>query len=339
MIHFNSRKEIYIFIAYILAIILLVLSSTLPFVNIGDSQVYLVHFFNPTSHEFNGQIESPYGIILPILTLFSLITDFFDFKSHQYKKESFNTCLKITLLAAFIFAAMNYFRVIYPNGFLVSGDVSILQSGFYLFIVFLILLFIIIILKSDELYHIRKEALKDAPINYDKKLKNYHLVIKIFSAVSLFCVISLLFVPFARNYQNYMIEEGFTNILDKRTSIDYYIFAMFDKDFNLNILGLVLLYLAVFIPTTLILKVKKTTFIQILIASIFEIILYGIALTFAIENYQLIPPKLHLDIDWISVVLLIINIISLIVLCVFSSLIINYRRKDIKNVAKNVGEL
>ena len=136
-----------------------------------------------------------------------------------------------------------------------------------------------------------------------------------------------------------MFEEGFETILDKRTSINYYIFAMFDKDFSLNILGLLLIYLACFIPTTLLLTPRKTTFIQILISSIFEIILYVIALIFASENFKLIPPKLYLDIDRVSLLFVSVNFLSLIILIIFSSLLINYRRKELKDVAKNVSDL
>ena len=339
MIKPKSRKDIYILICYILAIILLIISSCLPFVIANDRQVFLVHFFNPTSHAYNGRIESAYGIILPILVFASLLIDFINFKTHEYKKNAFNTCFKITLLATFIFTIMNYFRVIYPDGFIVSGDVSILQTGFYLFVFFLILLFAIIVLKVDELYHIQKDNNKDLVVNHDKRRKQYYIVIRVFSFISMFCVISLLFVPYARNYQNYMFEEGFETILDKRTSIDYYIFAMFDKDFNLNILGFLLIYLACFIPTTLLLPPRKTTFMQILICSIFEIILYVIALLIASENYLLIPPKLSLQIDWISLVFLSINFLSLFMLVIFTSLLINYRRKELKDVARNVSEL
>ena len=91
----KSKKDIYILICYILAIILLISSSFLPFVVVDDTEAYLVHFFNPTSHAYNGRIESAYGIILPLITLGSLLIDFFDFKVHEYKKNAFNTCLKI----------------------------------------------------------------------------------------------------------------------------------------------------------------------------------------------------------------------------------------------------
>ena len=335
----KSKKDIYILICYILAIILLISSSFLPFVVVDDTEAYLVHFFNPTSHAYDGRIESAYGIILPLITLGSLLIDFFDFKVHEYKKNAFNTCLKITLLASFVFTMMNYFRVIYPDGFLASGDISILYSGFYLFISFLIFLFVIIVLRADELYHIQKNNITSVVVSHDKTRKKYYTVIRVFSFISFFCVISLLFVPYARNYQNYMFEEGFETILDKRTSIDYYIFAMFDKDFNLNILGLLLIYLACFIPTTLLLTPRKTTFIQILISSIFEIILYVIALIFASENFKLIPPKLYLDIDRVSLLFVSINFLSLIILIIFSSLLINYRRKELKDVANNVSDL
>ena len=65
----KSKKDIYILICYILAIILLISSSFLPFVVVDDTEAYLVHFFNPTSHAYNGRIESAYGIILPLITL------------------------------------------------------------------------------------------------------------------------------------------------------------------------------------------------------------------------------------------------------------------------------
>ncbi len=335
----KNKKDLFILICYIIAILLLIVSSSLPFVIANDREVYLVHFFNPTSHAYNGRIESAYGIILPIVTLFSLLIDFFDFKQHEYKKNAFNTCLKITLLASFVFTMMNYFRVIYPDGFLISGDVSILYSGFYLFISFLIFLFVIIILRADELYHIQRDNIHSMVVSHDKKGKKYYNVIRVFSFISMFCIISLLFVPYARNYQNYMFEEGFETILDKRTSIDYYIFSMFDKNFNLNILGFLLLYLASFIPTTMLLMPRKTTYMQILISSIFEIILSVIALVVASDNYKLIIPKLYLDIDWVSIVFITINFISLIILIVFTSLLINYRRKEIKDVVKNVSDL
>ena len=314
----KNKKDLFILICYIIAILLLIVSSSLPFVIANDREAYLVHFFNPTSHAYNGRIESAYGIILPIVTLFSLLIDFFDFKQHEYKKNAFNTCLKITLLASFVFTMMNYFRVIYPDGFLISGDVSILYSGFYIF------LFVIIILRADELYHIQRDNIQSMVVSHDKKGKKYYNVIRVFSFISMFCIISLLFVPYARNYQNYMFEEGFETILDKRTSIDYYIFSM---------------YLASFIPTTMLLMPRKTTYMQILISSIFEIILSVIALVVASDNYKLIIPKLYLDIDWVSIVFITINFITLIILIVFTSLLINYRRKEIKDVVKKVSDL
>ncbi len=334
-----SRSNLIKIGIYALSIILLITSMFLPFVDVDGKNLFLVHIFNPTSHEYNGEIESIYGFLLPILTLISLVIDFINFKAHEYKKDLYNTVFKITLLASYIFTLMNYVRVIYPDGFILTNDISILYTGFYLFIVFLITLLAIIVLKCNKLYHIRKDNIKNMVINYDKTRKKYYIVVEVFSYISMFCVFSLLFVPFARNYQNYMIEPGFTEILDKRTSIDYYIFSMFDSDFNLNILGILYLYLASFIPATLLLIPKKTTYIQVLISAVFQIILGVVSISIATSTYQLITPKLYLDIDFISIIFLSINLVSLILIIVFTSLLINYRQKEIKDVAKNISEL
>ncbi len=334
-----TKRKVFRIIAYSLTIILLILSSTLPFVRADGIELFLVHFFNPTSGEISQNIVSLYGIILPIVSLLSLIIDLINFKTHEYYKDVFNTCSKATLLAAYIFTLMNYFRVIYPNGFLVSGDVSFLYTGFYLFITFLIAYFINIVHKCDKLYHIRRDEFENSPITYDKTRRKYYAVVKIFSLITLFCFVSLLFVPFVRNYQNYMIEEGFTEILDKRTSIDYYIFAMFDKDFNLNILGLTLMFICIYTPTTLLLVPKKYTYIQTLIASVFNLILFTIAIVVSYENINLITPKIYLDIDPVSLVFITIDLLSQIVLIVFCSMLINHRRKEMKHVDKDVSKL
>lgn len=331
----SGKKEIVYFLLYLISIILLVASSCLPFVNVHGKNLFLVHLFNPTSHSFNGEIESIYGFILPIFAMISLVVDFFNFKQHEYKKNVFNLGFKAALLVCFVFTIMNYFRVLYPNGFIVSGDVSILLLGFYCFVFFLIFYFIIVVLNGNELYHIRRANFSKIALNYDRKQRKFYTVIEVFSCVAFFCFFSLVFVPFVRNYQNYMVEPGFEGVLDKRSSIDYYIFAMFDSDFNLNIISLVLIYLNVFIPTTLLLIPKKTTYIELLITSIFNIILFTIALSIAIDNISLITQKIYLTIDPISLFFIILNLASSIVLIVFTSLLLNYRRKDLKNVVAN----
>lgn len=335
----KTRKDFLLFLFYLVIIVLLILSSFLPFVQKDYISVYLAHFFNPTAHEFSGKFESAYGFILPIIAFISLIVDWIDLKENEYKKTLFNTVLKASLLCSFVFTVMNYFRVIYPNGFLVSGDVSFLYSGFYFFILFLIALFILVIMNCTYLYQERKLRVESSVSTYDSKRKKYYVVISTFLLISLFCFVSLLFVPFVRNYQNYMIEPGFAEILDKRTSIDYYIFSMFDRDFNLNIMTLTLIYISILTPAAIFLAPKKTTYILISISAIFNIIFYSIALIVASETYQQIKPLLYLTYDTTAIVFLAINLFSQLMLIIFCSMQLNYRRKDMKNVARNVDQI
>ena len=76
----SSKNDIYLLVFYLVTLILFILSVFLPIVYKNNEVLFLVHTFNPTTHEFSGKIENIYGPILLVATFLTSIPKFFELK-------------------------------------------------------------------------------------------------------------------------------------------------------------------------------------------------------------------------------------------------------------------
>lgn len=320
----KSKNDLYLLILSILMIIFLILSSSLPFVIKQGNAIYMVHIFNPITHDFDGRIESIYGPILTILTFISLIPNFFKVTFMEEKRALiYSLSIKITVFLSFVFSVTNYFKIIYPNSFIISGDVSVLQSGFYSFIVFLLLY----ILDAISMYFSIKKIDSDRRITFKKDKAIYFNILIICAYIGLFAFISTFFVPYYRNYLHYMREPGFETILDKRTSINFYLPSVFDENFNYSILSLIMIWLNIYTPLVIIFKRDDISFIKIFIANAVSIIVLFLAVFIGCENINHVEPILVIKIDPVCCVFIGLLLFVYLLNIIFSILIV----KDSKN--------
>lgn len=314
----SSKNDIYLLVFYLVTLILFILSVFLPIVYKNDQVLFLVHTFNPTTHEFSGKIENIYGPILLVATFLTFIPNFFELKLFETKQNMlYILSIKISCLLSIIFTIMNYLRVIYPLSFLASGDVSILQGGFYS------LLFFIIAYILDIIYYIFK--LKDLYRQSQEDKENRESLLRaliIIAFVGIFAFISTFCVPYFRNYTEYMAEEGFTHILDKRTSINFLLLAMFDDNFDFTLLSFLMIWANIYTPLTIIYKKDQTSLVKIIVANFISALLLLLAVLIGLENMSTITPIIKLEVDFVCCIFIAVLFLIYLLNIVFSILLI-----------------
>lgn len=324
-----TKRDVYKAILKIALIIFFVISCFKPFLTLDNKNVYLAHLFNPTSHSFSGEIESLYSYIVLTFTFIILLTNFLPKTKFGEKGNIILLSIKISIVLIYIFIIMNYFRVIYPNSFKVGFNTSNLFPGLYIFILFIILFIIIITLDAldiKKIYFKNKES-NEIISSSSKKKKNLYMTNKVLYYLMTFSFVSLFFVPLFNNYTSFMPEEGFHDILDKRTSIDYYFLAMFDKSFTLTLPSVILIRIAIYSPTLVYFRNDNATIYKTLVIMFFYIFLMAFGVLIGINNGFTIVPLLALKLNYVAIFFILLTLVSSLVIFLNSVFILLINRK------------
>lgn len=328
----TKKRNILLILVLIFAITFLVLAICFPFVDIDEKSLYIFHIFNPSNVPFSGDIDNFYAFPLLALTFVSLISIFYLIFKNDNRLRVYVTATMVTVVISFIFSISNYFKVIYPEGFLKSGDVSILLSGFYSFVSFLIFYFVLIIYNTDLIRKHYFEYVEEIRETNQVIIRQYrlNLVLFILLLVTAFVLISFLFVPFIRNYQNYMPESGFEHILDKRTSVDFFILGCFNRNYNYSFNSFLLIFFTVVSLIVLIYSKSRRYLIWIIILTALNFGLYIEAIVTGIINMSLIDTtnSVALEVDEVTIVLLVINFAAQLTIIIISSYLFIKTHKD-----------
>lgn len=326
-----TKKDFYKGIMKIALLIFFVISCFKPFLSLDNKDIYLAHLFNPTSHPFSGEIESLYSYIILIFTFIILLSNFLPKTKFDEKGNVILLSIKISIVFIYIFIIMNYFRVIYPNSFKVGFNTSNLFPGLYIFILFLLLFIIIIVLDAIDikcLFYKKKNITSNI---VSKKKRNLNKVNKILYYILTFSFISLFFVPLFNNFTSYMPEEGFENILDNRTSIDYYFLAMFDKSFTLTLPSIILIRIAIYSPTLSYFRVGNLVTYKTLVVMFFYLFLMGFGVLIGINNGLTIEPILELKLNYVAIFFITLTFMSALVIFINSIFILEINKKEENN--------
>lgn len=281
---------------YIFLLLLFTLSISLPFLTSDGKNLYIYHLFNPTDIPFDGNIYAFYSYAIIVGTYLTLILSCFDKFDKSLKLKINLNIFKIVIFFSFLFSTINYFRVIYPNSFIIDFNTSNLYVGLYFYVLFLVFLLLRIILDivyiSKNLVSYRNVFdINESTVKIKRKLITVN---RIFIGVIVFSFVSLFFVPFYINFTEYMKEPGFEHLLDLRTSVDYYFLSLFDSSFSLTIPSIILMYLVSILPLLLLLKDESKSIYKLIATMIFYILLVIFCVIFGLVNKNLIKPILIL---------------------------------------------
>lgn len=324
-----SSKKLYLVLLDLALIIFLILSIILPFLVSNGYKLHLLHLFNPTNVPFTGETENLYGYVIVTITFLTIPVNLLPPKifheTHLYTYLS----IKISCFLLYVCATMTYFRVIFPNSFLVGFNTSDVLPGLYIFIVFLLFYFITFLIDCFEISNIlpvQREA-----IDLNNKLSRddafYKTSIRIATILLSFTFISLFFVPFYINYTSYMKEAGFETYLDNRTSVNYYFLSMFDKTFSITLPSIILIIIVCYCPVLVFVKKGNKYNYFLLVLMIFYFILMTLCLAFGLMNETTITPLLKLELNPYSLIFIILNLASALSIIIYEILSLRLQRK------------
>lgn len=143
---FVKKIEVRKILNYIFLLLLFTLSISLPFLTSDGKNLYIYHLFNPTDIPFDGNIYAFYSYAIIVGTYLTLILSCFDKFDKSLKLKINLNIFKIVIFFSFLFSTINYFRVIYPNSFIIDFNTSNLYVGLYFYVLFLVFLLLRIIL-------------------------------------------------------------------------------------------------------------------------------------------------------------------------------------------------
>ena len=328
----ESKNDFYKILNYIFLIILFTLSVSLPFLTNNDKDLYIYHLFNPTDIPFDGKIYAFYSYPIIVGTFIVLILSCFDKFDKSLKLKIHLNIFKIVIFFTFLFSTINYFRVIYPNSFIIGFNTSNLYPGLYFFVLFLLFLLLRIIL---DIIYINKNLasyrgildLHESKIKIKRRLI---IVNRVFVGLIVFSFFSLFFVPFYINFTEYMKELGFEHLLDLRTSVDYYFLSLFDSSFSLTIPSIILIYLVSILPLLLLVKDESKSIYKLIATMIFYILLTVFCLIFGLVNRGLIKPILELKVNGVAIFFIVLSLVSAFIVLISSIVILHMNRKEEK---------
>lgn len=325
-----KRKDIYRYIFYTLLLVLFVVSISTPFLTSNDKNLYIYHLFNPTDTPFNGEIYNFYSYPIVIVTILVIFFSSLPKLKNNLKKKINISILKIVLLFTYLFVIINYFRVIYPNSFIIGFNTSNLYVGLYTFILFLILLLFNVIFDSINIH----KRLNDYRYIFDihestvKIKKRLILVNRIFVILIIFSFFSLFFVPFYINFTEYMKEPGFEHLLDLRTSVDYYFLSLFDSSFSLTIPSIILIFLVSVLPLLLLIKDENKSIYKLIATMVFYILLVVFGVIFGLANKNTIKPILELKVNGVAIFFIVVSLLSALIVLISSITILIINRNE-----------
>lgn len=310
--------------------LLFTLSISLPFLTSDGKNLYIYHLFNPTDIPFDGNIYAFYSYAIIVGTYLTLILSCFDKFDKSLKLKINLNIFKIVIFFSFLFSTINYFRVIYPNSFIIDFNTSNLYVGLYFYVLFLVFLLSRIILDivyiSKNLVSYRNVFdINESTVKIKRKLITVN---RIFVGVIVFSFVSLFFVPFYINFTEYMKEPGFEHLLDLRTSVDYYFLSLFDSSFSLTIPSIILMYLVSILPLLLLLKDESKSIYKLIATMIFYILLVIFCVIFGLVNKNLIKPILILKINGVAIFFITLSLLSALIVLISSIIILHINRKE-----------
>lgn len=327
---FVKKIEVRKILNYIFLLLLFTLSISLPFLTSDGKNLYIYHLFNPTDIPFDGNIYAFYSYAIIVGTYITLILSCFDKFDKSLKLKINLNIFKIVIFFSFLFSTINYFRVIYPNSFIIDFNTSNLYVGLYFCVLFLVFLLLRIILDivyiSKNLVSYRNVFdINESTVKIKRKLITVN---RIFIGVIVFSFVSLFFVPFYINFTEYMKEPGFEHLLDLRTSVDYYFLSLFDSSFSLTIPSIILMYLVSILPLLLLLKDESKSIYKLIATMIFYILLVIFCIIFGLVNKNLIKPILILKINGVAIFFITLSLLSALIVLISSIIILHINRKE-----------
>lgn len=327
---FVKKIEVRKILNYIFLLLLFTLSISLPFLTSDGKNLYIYHLFNPTDIPFDGNIYAFYSYAIIVGTYLTLILSCFDKFDKSLKLKINLNIFKIVIFFSFLFSTINYFRVIYPNSFIIDFNTSNLYVGLYFYVLFLVFLLSRIILDivyiSKNLVSYRNVFdINESTVKIKRKLITVN---RIFVGVIVFSFVSLFFVPFYINFTEYMKEPGFEHLLDLRTSVDYYFLSLFDSSFSLTIPSIILMYLVSILPLLLLLKDESKSIYKLIATMIFYILLVIFCVIFGLVNKNLIKPILILKINGVAIFFITLSLLSALIVLISSIIILHINRKE-----------
>ena len=327
---FVKKIEVRKILNYIFLLLLFTLSISLPFLTSDGKNLYIYHLFNPTDIPFDGNIYAFYSYAIIVGTYLTLILSCFDKFDKSLKLKINLNIFKIVIFFSFLFSTINYFRVIYPNSFIIDFNTSNLYVGLYFYVLFLVFLLLRIILDivyiSKNLVSYRNVFdINESTVKIKRKLITVN---RIFIGVIVFSFVSLFFVPFYINFTEYMKEPGFEHLLDLRTSVDYYFLSLFDSSFSLTIPSIILMYLVSILPLLLLLKDESKSIYKLIATMIFYILLVIFCVIFGLVNKNLIKPILILKINGVAIFFITLSLLSALIVLISSIIILHINRKE-----------
>ena len=327
---FVKKIEVRKILNYIFLLLLFTLSISLPFLTSDGKNLYIYHLFNPTDIPFDGNIYAFYSYAIIIGTYLTLILSCFDKFDKSLKLKINLNIFKIVIFFSFLFSTINYFRVIYPNSFIIDFNTSNLYVGLYFYVLFLVFLLLRIIFDivyiSKNLVSYRNVFdINESTVKIKRKLITVN---RIFIGVIVFSFVSLFFVPFYINFTEYMKEPGFEHLLDLRTSVDYYFLSLFDSSFSLTIPSIILMYLVSILPLLLLLKDESKSIYKLIATMIFYILLVIFCVIFGLVNKNLIKPILILKINGVAIFFITLSLLSALIVLISSIIILHINRKE-----------
>ena len=327
---FVKKIEVRKILNYIFLLLLFTLSISLPFLTSDGKNLYIYHLFNPTDIPFDGNIYAFYSYAIIIGTYLTLILSCFDKFDKSLKLKINLNIFKIVIFFSFLFSTINYFRVIYPNSFIIDFNTSNLYVGLYFYVLFLVFFLLRIILDivyiSKNLVSYRNVFdINESTVKIKRKLITVN---RIFIGVIVFSFVSLFFVPFYINFTEYMKEPGFEHLLDLRTSVDYYFLSLFDSSFSLTIPSIILMYLVSILPLLLLLKDESKSIYKLIATMIFYILLVIFCVIFGLVNKNLIKPILILKINGVAIFFITLSLLSALIVLISSIIILHINRKE-----------
>ena len=158
-------------------------------------------------------------------------------------------------------------------------------------------------------------------LTQQKEDKIYRFM-QIFAFIGIFAFLSTYCVPFFRNYTEYMKEAGFEKVLDKRTSVNYLLLAMYDNNFDFTVLSFLSIWANIYTPLTIIMKKDEISIIRIAVINLISILLLLLAVLIGLENISLITPILKLRVDYVCCIFITILFVVYIANIIFSIILI-----------------
>lgn len=329
-----NRNSVYRYIFYGFLLLLFIISISTPFLSSDSKDLYIYHLFNPTDIPFDGTIYNFYSYPIVIFTILILLVAPLKSTNNDLKRKIYISVFKIIVFFIYLFVIVNYFRVIYPNSFIIGFNTSNLYLGLYTFVLFLTLLLFRIIFDIVSIHRSFGEFRYLFDIHEDtlKVKKRLIKLNRIFVILIIFSFISLFFVPFYINFTEYMKEPGFEHLLDLRTSVDYYFLSLFDSSFSLTIPSIILILLVSILPLLLVIKDENRSIYKLIATMIFYILLVTFGVIFGLVNKGTIKPILELRVNAVAIFFIALSLISaLIVLISSSAILIINRNEERKN--------